>query len=54
MLIILRSYRIMSVFRGGAHCRFKDLDQSVRDDVDFLKESPLVLDVPISGYNVSS
>lgn len=34
------------------HCRFKDLDQSVKDDVEFLKGNPLVLDVPISGYNV--
>lgn len=29
---------------------FKDLEQSVRDDVALLKKSPLVLDVPISGY----
>ena len=29
---------------------FKDLKQSVLDDVKLLKESPLVLDVPITGY----
>lgn len=29
---------------------FADLKQSVIDDVNFLKESELVLDVPISGY----
>lgn len=29
---------------------FGDVKQSVIDDVNFLKESPLVLDVPISGY----
>ncbi|CAF3457769.1 hypothetical protein SNK03_005534 [Fusarium graminearum] len=29
---------------------FGDLEQSVRDDVKFLKKSPLVLDVPITGY----
>lgn len=29
---------------------FSDLKQSVIDDVNFLKENELVLDVPISGY----
>ncbi|PCD23569.1 hypothetical protein AU210_015086 [Fusarium oxysporum f. sp. radicis-cucumerinum] len=29
---------------------FGDLEQSVRDDIAFLKKSPLVLDVPITGY----
>ncbi|KAJ6126925.1 hypothetical protein N7523_002537 [Penicillium sp. IBT 18751x] len=29
---------------------FGDLKQSVLDDVTLLKESPLVLDVPITGY----
>lgn len=29
---------------------FGDLEQSVRDDVKLLKDSPLVLDVPITGY----
>ncbi|KAJ5679183.1 hypothetical protein N7462_007427 [Penicillium macrosclerotiorum] len=29
---------------------FGDLKQSVRDDIQLLKESPLVLDVPITGY----
>lgn len=29
---------------------FADLDKSVKDDVEFLKLSELVLDVPISGY----
>ncbi|KAF4470560.1 carbonic anhydrase [Fusarium albosuccineum] len=29
---------------------FSDLRQSVLDDVAFLKKSPLVLDVPITGY----
>lgn len=29
---------------------FKDLRQSVLDDIQILKESPLVLDVPITGY----
>jgi hypothetical protein len=42
------------VFLGEVDYRFKDLDESVKEDVAFLKASPLVLDVPISGYNVSS
>jgi carbonic anhydrase len=29
---------------------FSDLRQSVLDDVAFLRKSPLVLDVPITGY----
>lgn len=29
---------------------FGDLEASVRDDVNVLKGSPLVLDVPITGY----
>lgn len=29
---------------------FSDLEQSVRDDIAILKKSPLVLDVPITGY----
>ncbi|KAL4804764.1 carbonic anhydrase [Aspergillus unguis] len=29
---------------------FGDLEQSVRDDVKLVKESPLVLDVPVTGY----
>lgn len=29
---------------------FGDLEQSVRDDVEFLENSPQVLDVPITGY----
>ncbi|GLI79109.1 hypothetical protein PoHVEF18_007434 [Penicillium ochrochloron] len=29
---------------------FSDLKQSVLDDIQILKESPLVLDVPITGY----
>ncbi|CAI7584704.1 unnamed protein product [Penicillium bialowiezense] len=29
---------------------FGDLEQSVRDDVKLIKESPLVLDVPVTGY----
>jgi carbonic anhydrase len=29
---------------------FNDLKQSVLDDVQILKDSPLVLDVPITGY----
>lgn len=29
---------------------FKDLKQSVLDDIQILKENPLVLDVPITGY----
>lgn len=29
---------------------FKDLKQSVVDDVQALRESPLVLDVPVTGY----
>ena len=29
---------------------FGDLEQSVRDDIQILKDSPLVLDVPITGY----
>ena len=37
----------------GSDFRFKDLDGSVKEDVEFLKQSPLVSDVPISGYNVS-
>lgn len=35
---------------------FKDLNQSVRDDVQVLRKSPLVLDVPITGlvYDVKT
>lgn len=29
---------------------FGDLEQSVRDDVKLIRESPLVLDVPVTGY----
>lgn len=29
---------------------FTDLKQSVLDDIAFLKSSPLLLDVPITGY----
>jgi len=29
---------------------FDDLKQSVLDDLRFLKESPFVLDVPVTGY----
>ncbi|CAG8388422.1 unnamed protein product [Penicillium salamii] len=29
---------------------FGDLEESVRDDVRFVKNSPLVLDVPVTGY----
>ncbi len=29
---------------------FQDLKQSVLDDIAILKKSPLVLDVPITGY----
>ena len=29
---------------------FSDLEKSVQDDVKLLKESPLVLDVPVTGY----
>jgi carbonic anhydrase len=29
---------------------FNDLKQSVIDDIQILKDSPLVLDVPITGY----
>ncbi|KAF9533686.1 carbonic anhydrase [Crepidotus variabilis] len=29
---------------------FPDVDQSVRDDVKFLKDSPLIMDVPIQGW----
>jgi carbonic anhydrase len=29
---------------------FRDLKQSVRDDIKLLQESPLVLDVPVTGY----
>ena len=28
----------------------KNIEQSVRDDIQFLKKHPLVLDVPITGY----
>src|SRR5271170_7138833 len=51
MLITLRFSR-MKISRAWADFRFKDLDKSVEEDVEFLKGSPLVLDVPISGYNV--
>jgi hypothetical protein len=30
------------------------LDKSIEEDVVFLKEHPLVENVPISGYNVKS
>lgn len=36
----------------GGNCRFNDLEKSIDEDVAFLKKSPLVLDVPITGYNV--
>lgn len=29
---------------------FNDLKQSVLDDIKLLKESPLVLEVPVTGY----
>lgn len=29
---------------------FGDVEQSVRDDIQILKDSALVLDVPITGY----
>lgn len=29
---------------------FHDLRQSVLDDIEIIKKSPLVLDVPITGY----
>ena len=29
---------------------FSDVEQSVVDDVNILRKSPLVLDVPITGY----
>ncbi|OQE46354.1 hypothetical protein PENCOP_c001G04642 [Penicillium coprophilum] len=29
---------------------FGDLEQSVRDDIKLVKDSPLVLDVPVTGY----
>lgn len=29
---------------------FGHLEQSVRDDIQLLRDSPLVLDVPITGY----
>ena len=29
---------------------FSDLEQSVRDDVALLRDSPLVLDVPVTGF----
>ncbi|ODV82166.1 putative carbonic anhydrase [Suhomyces tanzawaensis NRRL Y-17324] len=29
---------------------FKDLEESVREDVEFFRKSPLVLDVPVTGY----
>jgi hypothetical protein len=32
--------------------RFDDLDESIKEDVKFLKESPLVADGAISGYKV--
>lgn len=33
-----------------AFLAIKDLKQSVQDDVAILKKSPLILDVPITGY----
>lgn len=33
-----------------AFLQFGDLEQSVRDDVAVLRKSPLVKDVPITGY----
>jgi carbonic anhydrase len=29
---------------------FRDLKQSILDDIKLLKENPLILDVPITGY----
>jgi hypothetical protein len=34
------------------HCRFADLDESIKEDVKFLKDSPLVDGGAISGYKV--
>lgn len=33
-----------------AFLAFSDLEQSVKDDIEFFKNNTLVLDVPISGY----
>lgn len=33
-----------------AFLAFNDLNKSVVDDIQLLKKSPLVLDVPITGY----
>ncbi|KAF7546983.1 hypothetical protein G7Z17_g8040 [Cylindrodendrum hubeiense] len=33
-----------------AFLSFKDLKQSVLDDISLLKKNPLVLDIPITGY----
>lgn len=29
---------------------FKDLEQSIREDIKLLKNSPLILNVPVTGY----
>jgi carbonic anhydrase len=42
----------MALVRYPTQSRFKDLEKSVEEDVAFLKEHPLVDNVPISGYNV--
>lgn len=34
----------------NAFLPFKELRQSVLDDVRLLQESPLILDVPVTGY----
>jgi hypothetical protein len=34
------------------YIRFDDVDESIKEDVKFLKDSPLVADVAISGYTV--
>ena len=35
---------------GFSFLPFNDLEQSVRDDVEFFRESSLVMNVPITGY----
>jgi carbonic anhydrase len=50
---VLRSKIRSELHQNADHIAFlpiSDLKQSVKDDIKILKESPLTLDVPITGY----
>lgn len=57
-MLLFSDVDIRSKIRDGLHedadhiafLPFNDLSKSVVDDINILKRSPLVLDVPITGY----